>query len=115
MPSMSIEDARVIDAVGVNEDSGSVSLMISDHLDWSDLVGHSRFLAAKVNAYVHAVETGQLVAAYPKAAGRRVQIDIIGQYPLTPAAAEYLNTMRSQLAPVGIGLTYGLVDSKGPN
>jgi hypothetical protein len=112
---MSVEDPQTIDAMGVNKVSGTLDLLITDQLDWSDLVEHSRVLAAKVNAYVHAVESGQLVRGYPNAAGRSVVIQIVGKYPLTPQAAEYIHQMRSQLVPSGIALTYEQNGASGPN
>jgi len=103
---MSVEDPNVIDAVGVNDETGTLDLLITDHLDWSDVQTHSRVLAAKLNAYVHAVESGQVVSAHPDAAGRQVCIDVIFKYPLTAVAIDYLEKVRKQLETAGIPIGY---------
>ena len=108
---MSIDEPNVIDAVGENDQTGVIGLLLSDHLDWTDPQGHSAALAAKLNAYVQFVTSGQVSGMYPDAADRGVSIQIVAKYPLTDVAAEYLERVRTQLATVGIGLSHEVLSS----
>ncbi|MEL6879444.1 MAG: DUF6572 domain-containing protein, partial [Cyanobacteria bacterium J06607_10] len=41
---MSIEQKDKVDFIGINKETGYVSLAISDHLDWSDTQLHLQLL-----------------------------------------------------------------------
>jgi hypothetical protein len=41
---VSVEEADLIDIVGINRETGFVILTISDHLDWSDSTAHQLIL-----------------------------------------------------------------------
>lgn len=73
---MSVEDKSIIDIVSTDL-SGNVILTISDHLEWDDENEHLLILQEKVNAYLGAIETGELFKKYPKAEGKNIVIRII--------------------------------------
>jgi hypothetical protein len=97
---MSVEQADVIDGLGVRPD-GAVEMLISDHLDWDD-DQHLPLLAAKVEAYANAALSGQLVQSYPPAEGRPVSIKLVWQHIPNAAAARFFETLQGQLKTVGI-------------
>ena len=58
---MSIEQADVIDGIGVRPDE-AVEMLISDHLQWDD-EQHLELLATKVETYANAGLSGELVGS----------------------------------------------------
>lgn len=63
---MGLEQAAVIDFIGIDEVSGVVHLTIADAREWD--ADHLRVLQEKLNAYLAFVESGELYSAYPSAA-----------------------------------------------
>lgn len=101
---MSIEQSEVVDAIGVDPETGEVVLTISDHLDWQDLPEHVFLLQEKLNAYLAFIESGELCEAYPKGEGRTPRIDVITKFPVAPDAHSVLQRIEETLQAAGIGL-----------
>lgn len=97
---MSIEQAGVIDGVGVRPD-GAVEMLISDHLEWDD-EQHLQLLAAKVEAYANATLSGELARSYPEAEGKKVCVKLVWQHVPNAAAARFFDALGVQLGSVGI-------------
>jgi hypothetical protein len=87
---MPLDDAGVVDFIGIENDSGKVILTIADAWDWSDPHEHLLALQAKLNAYFRFVEDGDLLESYPLSDGRVVAIDVVTKYPMHPKGAELL-------------------------
>lgn len=80
---MSIEQENVLDFVGIDKSSNEVVLTISDHLVWSEEIEEHIFkLQEKINKYIAAIESGELVEKYPEAKNRKPVIKIVGKYSL---------------------------------
>ena len=88
---MSVDNAGVVDAIGVEPATGFVVLAIHDDLDWTDEVAHLRALQDKLNAYFAFVQTGELNVAYPDAVGRPVRIDILGRHLFPEHRRDFLD------------------------
>jgi hypothetical protein len=88
---MSVANAGVVDAIGVEPTTGFVVLAIHDDLDWRDERGHLGALQDKLNAYFAFVETGELTEAYPDAIGRPVRIDILGRHLFPEHRRDFLD------------------------
>lgn len=99
---MSIDQAQVVDAVGLDPLSGEVVLTISDHLDWSDVENHIVLLQEKLNAYLAFVESGEIVESYPKAIGRKARIDLITKFEIVRDAQATIARMSEILRGAGI-------------
>ena len=97
---MSIEQADVIDAMGVRPD-GAVEMLISDHLEWDD-EPHLQLLSAKIETYVNAALSGQLVQVYPAAEGKPVCIKLVWRHVPNGSAARFFEAVGEQLRSVGI-------------
>jgi hypothetical protein len=67
---MTISQTNVIDIVGIEEPTQRVVLTVVDHLSWEDEEGHYRALTNKLNAYLHFIESGELLKRYPDALGK---------------------------------------------
>ena len=55
---------------------------------------------------MHFVVSGQLVAEYPRAKDRKVEIQLIHEYEPPPDAINFLLAARDSLSEYGIGLTF---------
>ena len=91
---MSIENSNVIDFCSLDK-HGNVELTISDHLLWDDTKLHLQFLQSKINAYLHTIESGELLENYPAAKDKKVIIGLIMQYWPSPAGHQYLEKTKA--------------------
>lgn len=78
---MAIEQANVIDAIGLDHETGEAVLTLLDALDWANVPKHARLLQSKLEAYLTFVESGELFESYPDARGRTIRIDAIFRRP----------------------------------
>lgn len=79
---MSLDQTNIVDAVGIENASGSVVLCILDSWGWDDEQRHLQALQEKINAYFGFIESGEIFESYPKAAARNVVIEIINKSPV---------------------------------
>jgi hypothetical protein len=104
---MAVDQTDKIDAIGVDRSSGCVVLTISDHLPWTVADdGHLDLLRDKLNAYLSFVESGQLIEAYPDAAGRHVVICVVGKHDLSAPASEFFGNATETVAASGLTLPF---------
>ncbi len=107
---MSIDQTDLVDFVGIERDTGKVVLTITDHLDWATRPEqHLQLLQEKINIYLSFVESGELLAAYPEAEGRAVEIGIFAKYPLSEEAHEFIRQARLIVEEAGLGLRHQLL------
>lgn len=89
---MSIDNPDVIDAIGIDRETGEVILTISDHLEWESFYEeHKLLLEEKLGKYLHFISSGQLLEDYPDGEGRKVRIDIVQKYPQDERGHRLLN------------------------
>jgi hypothetical protein len=74
---MSIDNDDVVDIISLEADGKTVTLTVSDHLDWSHSDEHQRILQAKLNRYLAFVDSGELLERYPAARGLKVQFEVM--------------------------------------
>jgi hypothetical protein len=87
---MSIDETDKIDLMLTDKEKTRVDLVISDHLDWDEDEGeHLVLLQDKINAYLHFIESGQLVRERPDLAGLPVVIRVSGKHPPSEEAAKF--------------------------
>lgn len=101
---MSIDQASVVDAIGVDNATGNAVLTIGDHLPWNK--EHLLLLQEKLNTYLAFVENGELISNYPDAKDRNVQINIVCKYTPNEEAVGFLNKVQSIVEGAGIKFTY---------
>ena len=101
---MSINDPTCIDIIATVPGSREVLLIISDHLDWADPVGHWRVLQDKINGYVGFVVQGDLarVTSPPIPASPEVRIEVRALYPAPPELQPAFDQVAAILKPMGI-------------
>jgi len=103
---MSVDNARVVDAVGIENATGDVVLTVADHLDWVDAPAHLEVLQSKLNSYLAFVEGGELLEQYPGAAGRLVRIEVVLKYPPKASAERFFSEAAATVQAAGFRLAY---------
>jgi hypothetical protein len=104
---MSVENVEVIDAIGVDRETGEVVLTITDHLDWSTNENeHLMLLQEKINAYLEFILGGELVEAYEDAKGRRPRIDVIHKFPPSSMAVVFFSRVVEVAEASGVAFRY---------
>jgi hypothetical protein len=107
---MSVLDLDQFDFVSIHKD-GYVVLTISDHLDWNEEEEHLYALEIKINNYLEAIDSGQLVAQYPGAEGKHILIQIIAQFPPNEGGYSFLRSAKETLNSGGIELNIGFIQN----
>jgi hypothetical protein len=104
---VAIDDPSAVDAIGIEPGTDSVLLVIVDDQDWSDPVAHINALQQKIGAYIAFIQSGQIEASMPEAAGRPRKIGVIQQFEPPENIAPLLEGLGQQLAGFGIGFGCG--------
>ena len=103
---MTVENPQVVDFISIDDASGDIVLTITDDLPWDGDHGHLMALQEKLNGYLSFIESGELLASRPEAAGRRVRISLVHREPLTSIARRFLDTAQAIIADAGFGFTW---------
>lgn len=102
---MSIEDPDVIDIISTDKNSGIVVLSTTDHLEWSDNE-HLYKIQEKINSYLAFIESGEIYESYPKAKGKRIEIEVIFKYPPDEQGICFLNKCSEAVHSAGFRFEY---------
>jgi hypothetical protein len=105
---MSVEQPNVIDFISTDDNSDTVFLTISDHLDWDDDIHeHLLLLQEKINSYLKFVETGEIESEYPKAKGKKRRIRIALKFEPDEHGMRFLESVKAKLmTDTDIGFDY---------
>jgi hypothetical protein len=107
---MSIDQADTIDFATINKASGDLWLSISDHLPWDENEGdHLQLLQNKLNAYLRAIESGEILRKVPEARGRSIVINLVGKFPLSQNADFYFRKAQTVIEGAGYRLQFSLM------
>ena len=88
--TVSIDERKIVDFVGIRSSDDRCTLTISDHLAWDD-PDHLAQLQDKLDDYMAFIESGELCEKFPDARGREVEIQVICQhYPPGSDALPFL-------------------------
>jgi hypothetical protein len=101
---MSIDNDNVIDIISLEPDGKTVTLTVSDHLDWSQSDEHQRILQAKLNRYLAFVDSGELPKRYPAARGLKVQFEVMMMNRPDRAGEAFLSRAIEAFAKLGFAL-----------
>ena len=113
---MTIDQTNVIDFAGIDPKTDKAILFISDHLEWEgDSTSHMFLLQEKINAYLAAIESGEVYELYPKAAGRAFVIRILGMHPLSDEAKRFFEKVKSFLVDAGFNIEFRHSPSRLPD
>ncbi len=101
---MSLERANVIDALGIEESSGRVILVIRQDMPWEGSAAQLYLLQEKLNAYLSFALDGEMAGAYPDFAERPIGLRIDCATPPDAPTLHLLGHVRRQLEFQDIGL-----------
>jgi len=107
---VTISEADRIDIIATRPDRPQVRLIIADHLDWGDVQGHCLQVQAKMNAYLVAIESGELRRRPDVAAIEEPEfwIEVAGMHEPPPEAREFLTRAAEFLEGVGVRFRFDL-------
>jgi hypothetical protein len=79
---MTVEEPKVVDISAFDRSKGRIYLAIADHLGWGgdEEEHHLLCLQAKINTYLHFIESGQLNEQFPDWAGFPITIKVVAKY-----------------------------------
>ena len=100
-----MNDTNVVDIISKDE-SGNITLTISDHLDWSDVQEHLFILQEKLNTYLRFIESGEIYQKYPDARNKSLHIDVKFHYPLVAPGIDFLQTVKPIVEAAGVGFRF---------
>jgi hypothetical protein len=103
---MSIEKVKEIDAIGIDNNTGYVTLSIIDSTDWQDEQQHLILLQEKINIYLSFIESGEIYESYPDAKGRDIEIKIHFKHDITNNCEQFLTKATDVIKGVGFDLKY---------
>jgi hypothetical protein len=104
---MSILESNSVDMIGIPTlHPERVILGISDHLAWTsgEEQLHLLLLQQKINHYMAFIESGEMVAAFPAAAGKVPFVRLIAKHSLSTAAQEFVVAASNVMANAGVSL-----------
>ncbi|MGC5325414.1 DUF6572 domain-containing protein [Brevibacillus sp. SYSU BS000544] len=108
---MTIEQTRVIDLIGIDNQTGNCILTISDHLDWEDELFHLYLLQEKLNSYLAFVESGEIFETYSQAKGRNISFMIYFAHDLPEIAEQFLKKAQHFVTEAGFELCFKVFPS----
>lgn len=104
---MSVDKTNVVDAIGVDIQTGELVLTISDHLEWTGSDNeHLLLLQEKLNTYLRFVESGEVLKSYPDAKGKDMVIDVVFMCALNEQARKFLCQVATIVEGVGMKLRH---------
>ncbi len=94
---MSLEQSNVIDALGIDEASGRVVLVIRHNDPWDGSGQQLYLLQEKLNAYLSFALDGEMASEYPDFVTRRLGVRIDCSTAPDPRTMHLLGHVRRQL------------------
>ena len=94
---MSLDKPHMIDALGVDEKSGRVVMVIRHDGEWEGSEKQLFGLQEKLNAYLSFALDGEMAEAYPEFAGRGLSVRIESPGPPDPHTLHFLGHVRHQI------------------
>ena len=110
---MTIENAKIIDMMGINDTENEVVLTIVDHLNWDDESNnHLLLLQKKINEYILYIESGEIYKTYPKAKGRKIVIETLGSYPPSELGKKFYDSASTIAVRAGFELRFSVLSKE---
>jgi hypothetical protein len=105
---MSVDESNLIDVLSFDPATRERVLTISDHLDWTDSIGHQEILQRKLNSYLALVESGELRQKYREAQHCRICLKIVLKFEPDKGGLLFLNRAQKVVELAGFRLEHRL-------
>ena len=105
---MAIDDANIVDGIGIDKKREAICLLLTDHLPWTGdentlcEYDHLILLQDKINAYLSYLESKQYENQYPSTVFNMAVIQIHFKYDITDHCEAFLNRVQNQIGQYGI-------------
>jgi hypothetical protein len=87
-----LQHPSIIDLVTYDPKTEEIAVIMHEYRPWSVDPAHMDELTQKINNYVHFVESGELVAKFPQAAGKSVRLQLDCSQPPLEEIADLIKT-----------------------
>jgi hypothetical protein len=90
-------------------DSGTIILVIADHLEWGNKTLQAEHLLAlqrKINGYIAFIEGGEIYNKIPAALGKSLVILVYGKHEVSERGELFFERVAELLRAVGIGFEF---------
>ncbi len=104
---MSVDNSKVIDFI--SEKENKIVLTISDHLEWDDDNEHIYLLQEKINAYLMAIESGQIKKSYPLSINKKIVVSVVLKYAPNAIGFLFLSKVNDILLNAGYEFNYHII------
>jgi hypothetical protein len=94
---MSLDQSNIIDALGIDETTGRVTLIILHDTPWEGTPAQLYLLQEKLNVYLSFALDGEMEAEYPAFAGKPLRLRIDCASAPDPGTLHMLGHVRQQL------------------
>jgi hypothetical protein len=108
---VSIDQPKLVDSCGINQDEGSCVLVIVDDRKWNEWE-HLKALKEKLNNYLAFIESGEIYEVRPEAQGLAIEICIRCKFE--PEGEDDFSFLRvSRKAIEGAGFRFSVMTDAG--
>ena len=108
---MAVDNPDEIDFIGQSRDTGTVRMVISDHLPWDNPDAHMEILRRKVDRYTRFIQSGDINTMIPAAKNNLKAIEVFFLiYPPKGSVTHLLDHWGSELGKIGIDFSYKKFD-----
>ncbi|MDF9866522.1 hypothetical protein OKW22_000073 [Bacilli bacterium PM5-3] len=96
---MPIESAQVLDAIGINENTGNIEMFVEDNEIWDDEGQHIELLQDKLYMYLHFVLEGQIFEVFsnPEDMNRTICFVVKFRHKISENMREFLEFYKISL------------------
>lgn len=109
---MSVKETEIIDAIGIEDSTNTLVLLIVDPYTWSvQEYDHLKALQAKINNYVRYIEAGGYKKKYGSRSFDGFRIEIEFKYQYSEKAVTVFEAGKRQLKERGINFRYAVVNA----
>lgn len=109
---MPLARTHVVDWLGLDKETGHISLTLVDELDWSNEQGHLLLLEEKLNSYLAFIESGEVFERLVEEFDRRVpaetpiNVEIIAKFDLTARSRAFMEYATQVFRDAGFSLSH---------
>lgn len=109
---MSVQNADVIDGIGVDDSTNTLVLLIIDPFTWEvQELEHLRAIQAKINNYVAYIESKGYASRYKNRSFDGFRIEFAFKYHWSANAETVLSAGKYQLKKRGIAFVYSVAET----